>query len=97
MKANDNHPGLKKFREARAKDKAIAILRNEIKENNPSLSDSQVQEIAKASYRAQIAQRTIKVKGRKNQRHNHKGKGRRNKSLKHKVLSVQVEVVNKVK
>jgi hypothetical protein len=94
MHADPNHPGLKKFREARAKDKAIAILRKEILENNPAYSDKQAQEIALAAYRAQNASRTIKVQGRKNKGRKHHGKGRRHP--KHKVLSVQVEVVNKV-
>lgn len=92
MHADPNHPGLKKFRKARARDKAIAILRNEIWEANPNYNDSQVQEIAKAAYRAQTASRPKVQKGRK-----HKGKGRRNYRKHEKVLSVQVEVLHNIK
>jgi len=91
MHADSNHPGLKKFREIKAKEKQIAILRAEIMENNPMYSEKHAHEIAVAAYRAQNASRTIQVKGRKQKgRHN---KGRRGPH--HKILSVKVEVVNK--
>jgi hypothetical protein len=92
MHADHNHPGLKKFREIKAKEKEIAILRKEILENNPMYSEKQAQEIAQAAYRAKNAsQRTIQVKGRNR-------KGRHNKGLSgpyHKTLSVKVEIINK--
>lgn len=91
MHADFNHPGLKKYREARAKDKAIAILRNEIRQNNANLSNSQVEKIAQAAYRAQNAQpRTIKVKGKGRKHHSRKSKN-------NKTLTVKVEVVNSLK
>ena len=92
MHVDENHPGLKKFREARARKKKLAILREEIKKNNPKLSHNQAQEIAKASLRAQEASAatTIKVQGRKG-----KGKGRKRHS-KPKAVTVKVQVVNRL-
>ena len=72
MYSDPRHPGLKKFREIRAKEKAIAILRNEIKANNPDLSDARVQEIAKASYRAKNATQN---QGKKQHRRKPSNKG----------------------
>jgi len=88
MYADPKNPGLRKFREAREKDKELAILRNEIKENNPNLSANQVEEIAKASYRAKhTPQRTVQVQKR--------GKKIRRKGRKNNTMTVKVEVVNK--
>lgn len=87
MYADPKNPGLRKFREAREKGKELAILRKEIRENNENLTESQVNEIAKASYRAKhTPQRTVQVqkRGKKNR------KGRKNKAI-----TVKVEVVNK--
>jgi len=89
MYANDRHPGLKKFREIRAKEKAIAILRNEIKGNNPDLSDSQVREIAQASYRAKNASMPKK--------RNHKRRSNTPQRRYSPNLSVKVEVLSNVK
>jgi hypothetical protein len=91
MHIESNHPGLKKYREKRAKSRAAAILRNNIRENNPNLSDRQVEEIAKASLRAKKA-RTIKVQGRKGKR---KGKGSE-RNPKPKTREVKVQVVNRL-
>ena len=66
MHADTNHPGLKLFREIKARDRAIAIIRNEVKKNNPEMSHKQAQEIAKASYAAQT--RGVSSKARKPQR-----------------------------
>ena len=80
------HPGLKKYREAREKGRKLAILRGEIRKSNPTASDSQVEEIAKAALRAQqnSKPRTANVPS--------KGKGKR-----HHRNPVKVEVVNRIK
>lgn len=92
MHVDESHKGLKKYREARARNKKVAILREEIKTNNPKLSHNQATEIAKASLRSQEASaaKTIKVKGRKG-----KGKGGKRHS-KPKTITVEVQVVNRL-
>ena len=90
MHADSNHPGLKKYREKRAQGRVSAILRSEIRKNNPNLSDSQVEEVAKASLRAKKEARTIKVKSKQN-KGGHSGKGQKSKTL-----SVKVQVVNRL-
>ena len=59
------HPGLKKYREARAKGKEKAILRKEIVKNNPDLANKpkQLEAIVEGALRAKQS-RTIEVKGR---------------------------------
>lgn len=97
MHADPNHPGLKKYREARARDKRRAIMRAEIRKNNPSLSDNQVEEIIKAQERAEKQGRIIKVgeKPKKNRKH----KGRHSKKFKgrQESKSVKVEYVPNVR
>jgi len=81
MYIDPNNPGIKKFREARARGKALAIKRNEIRKANPSLSDNQVEEIIKAQARAEKQSKTIKVGG---QGKNRKHKGKRPRKFKGK-------------
>lgn len=50
MKTQDNHPGIQKFRAARAKGKAIAIARKEVLKNNPELTEQQAQQIAERQW-----------------------------------------------
>lgn len=93
MHADDKHPGLKKFREIRAREKQIAILREEIKVNNPSLTNQQVQEVAKASLCAKQASAP------KAKRNKGKSKGKSKYSGRNfdaPTRSVKVEVVTKL-
>lgn len=46
MQAHDRHPGIQKYREARRQAKIVAIKRNEVLRNNPSLSQKQATAIA---------------------------------------------------
>lgn len=85
MYADPKHKGLQKYREVRARDKEIAILCNQIRENNPKLSDNQVQEIAKAAYTARnLPTRDIQVKRRRHNKKRRKGN-----------FKVQVQTVEK--
>jgi hypothetical protein len=53
MSYNHHAPALRKRREIRAKVKALAILRKEIRALRPGISDNQCEAIALASYKAQ--------------------------------------------
>lgn len=93
MYVDPNNPGIKKFREARARGKALAIKRAEIRKANPSLSDNQVEEIIKAQERAEKQSKTIKVGG--NAKKNHKAKrprkfkGKQKKKQEGKAIKVE--------
>ena len=53
MHADSNHPGLRKYRMARARDKERAILRNQIKAANPTFNPKQVEEIVAGRFKMQ--------------------------------------------
>jgi hypothetical protein len=64
MFADRNNPGLKHYREIREKAKVLAILKKEIHQNNPALSDKQTTEVAKAALLAKNNKpRTLKIGG----------------------------------
>lgn len=95
MYADPSNPGIKQFREIRAREKKVGVLRAEIMVNNPDLSQSHANEIALASLRAaeRSAATTIKVKGRRPST----VRGRQhNKNRKPKTRSVEVQVVNRL-
>ena len=91
MHVDSNHPGLKHFREVKARDRAIAIIRAEVKSNNPDISDSRAHEIAKASYIAK--QRTVSKKTKRpTSRRPQKAKQKENRGLTVKLGDVKVEL-----
>ena len=62
MYADSRHPGLKKYRDIRTKEKALHALRKQIRVNNPLLTDSQVSAVAHGSFEAKNA---VAKKGKK--------------------------------
>jgi hypothetical protein len=68
MHADDNHPGLKKYRMARERDKERAILRNKIKTANPALTPTQIEQVMAGHVKAQQVS-SVAVKGHNGQPH----------------------------
>lgn len=62
MKVDENHPGLVKYRAARAAKREKAVARKEIMDNNPELSMQQADAIYEAQKRAQAAKKAEKKK-----------------------------------
>lgn len=68
MHADDNHPGLRKYRLARERDKQKAVLRNQIKTANPTLTPQQVEQVMAGHIKAQQTT-SVAVSGRNGQPH----------------------------
>jgi len=68
MHVDSNHPGLKKYRMVREREKQRAILRSQIKTANPSLTPQQVEQVMAGHVKAQQVSSVV-VKGRNGQPH----------------------------
>lgn len=101
MYVDSNHPGLKKYRAARERDKRRAIKRAELRKQNPNLSYNQVEEIVRAEERAEAQSKTIKVGGKSKKDSKHRGKltkeGKSKQRVKDSAKEVKVEYVPNVR
>jgi hypothetical protein len=68
MHADSNHPGLRKYRAARERDRQRAILRSQIKTANPTLTPVQVEQVMSGHLKAQQVSNVV-VRSRNGQPH----------------------------